>query len=138
MNGLTIIGVAEVQLQIVCIGEIALLQVWQQPTGPTVIDAARNAQGRKAGRRRARGGDYAAHIDEVMTGKTELPHVVAATHAAGGFASGLHGRQEQSNEHADDGNYDQKLDEREARHRAIFSAHIPRPTSMHRKLSSEC
>jgi hypothetical protein len=43
-----------------------------------------------------------------------LTHVVAALHAARGFARGLYRRQKQSDQNSNNGNYDQKFDKREA------------------------
>jgi hypothetical protein len=43
----------------------------------------------------------------------ELFHVVDATAPPGGLARGLHGRQQQRNQDADDRDHDQQLDESE-------------------------
>ena len=43
-----------------------------------------------------------------------LLEVVSARRPPSGFSSALHGRQEQANEHADDGDHNQQFDERKA------------------------
>jgi hypothetical protein len=47
--------------------------------------------------------------------QAELAEIVLALHPASRFASGLDRGQEQRDEHADDGDYNQKLDKRECR-----------------------
>jgi hypothetical protein len=44
----------------------------------------------------------------------ELMQIVLARGAAGRFAGGLHGRQQERHEHANDGDHDQQLYERKA------------------------
>jgi hypothetical protein len=50
----------------------------------------------------------------VVHADAELTHVVLALGAARGLAGGLHRREEQRHEHADDRNRNQQLDERES------------------------
>src|SRR5262249_37832152 len=50
----------------------------------------------------------------VVQGQADLLEVVRTLHACGGLADLLHGRQQQPDEDADDGDDDQKLDQREA------------------------
>jgi hypothetical protein len=50
-----------------------------------------------------------------MQRENELFLMVLALSSPRGFAGGLHGRQQQSDQDSDDGNYHQQLDEREAR-----------------------
>jgi hypothetical protein len=47
--------------------------------------------------------------------QTDLPHVVLAAGATGGFASRLNGRQQQPHQHANDGDHNKQLHERKAR-----------------------
>src|SRR5205823_10711265 len=54
----------------------------------------------------------AGYVDDVVRGERNLLELVRALHAAGGFTSGLHRRQEQCHEHANDGDHDEELDER--------------------------
>src|SRR5437762_3323790 len=56
----------------------------------------------------------AGHIVIVVQADAELLEVVAALRPPGRLASGLHRRQEQGDQNADDGNDDEQLDEREA------------------------
>ena len=51
---------------------------------------------------------------EVMCRETDLFEVIDALRATGGLASCLNGRQQQSNQHADDCDYHQQLDKRKA------------------------
>jgi hypothetical protein len=48
----------------------------------------------------------------ILNAQTILLEVVAALHSAGGFAGGLHGRQEEGDQDADDRDHDQQLDQR--------------------------
>src|SRR5262249_4672847 len=50
----------------------------------------------------------------VVEGQPDLLEIVLALHACGRLAHFLHGGQEQSDQHADDGNNHQQLDQREA------------------------
>src|SRR5436190_4118902 len=50
----------------------------------------------------------------VVQGEAQLLQVVLAPRAAGRLAGGLHGRQEQRHQNADDGDYHQQFDERKA------------------------
>src|SRR5205823_10167539 len=54
-------------------------------------------------------------VVEIVGGQPHLLQVVHATHPVGRFADFLNGRQEQADQDRDDGNYDQQLDECEAR-----------------------
>src|SRR5262249_48769206 len=56
----------------------------------------------------------AVRVFVIVQGQAELPHVVGTTHTIGGLADLLHRRQEQGDEHADDGDDHQQLDQREA------------------------
>jgi hypothetical protein len=55
---------------------------------------------------------------EIEAAEGPLFDVIAALHAAGGFARGLDGGQEESNEDADDGDHDEEFHERESSPRA--------------------
>jgi hypothetical protein len=50
----------------------------------------------------------------IVEGKPELTHVVAALHPPSRLASALHGRKQQTDQHADDRNYDEQFDKSEA------------------------
>jgi hypothetical protein len=54
-------------------------------------------------------------IVEVVQREKELFLIALTLRSAGGFAGGLHSRQQQSDQDSDDGNDHQELDEREAR-----------------------
>ena len=45
--------------------------------------------------------------------QAKLLEIVAATHSAGRFTCGLDGGQQQPDEHANDGDHNEQLDERE-------------------------
>jgi len=53
-------------------------------------------------------------VGAVVECQAGLLEVVLATHACGGFADLLHGRQQQADEDGDDGNHDKQLDQGEA------------------------
>ena len=53
----------------------------------------------------------------VVDRQSQLLEVVGALHAAGRLAGGLHRRQEQGHQDADNGDHDEELDERETRGR---------------------
>src|SRR5262249_51528557 len=55
----------------------------------------------------------AVRIVGLVGGQQDLVQVVGALAAAGGGARFLHGREGQADQRADDGNYDQQLDQRE-------------------------
>ena len=57
-------------------------------------------------------GEDAVDVVVVLSRQTQLLQVVDALNPAGGFASGLNGRQQQRDEHGDDGNHHKKLDQR--------------------------
>ena len=54
------------------------------------------------------------NIVKAVQSEGPLFDVIGALHPSGGFASGLHGRQEKCDEHADDGNDDEEFDEGES------------------------
>jgi hypothetical protein len=49
--------------------------------------------------------------------QAELPQVVGARHAVGGFPHSLHCDEKQANQDGNDGDYDEQLDERVTRSR---------------------
>jgi len=53
-------------------------------------------------------------IVKIMHGKSYLLKVVRALHPSCGFAGCLHGGQQKSNQHADDGDDDEEFDKRES------------------------
>jgi hypothetical protein len=61
----------------------------------------------------ARGREHLVRVGEQLAGGAHLLEAVDAIAAAGRFASGLDGRQQQGHQHADDGDHDQQLDEGE-------------------------
>src|SRR6478752_6559105 len=67
----------------------------------------------------------AKRVVEVVRGQCQLPHFVRAGRTPGRLAGGLHGRQEQRDEYANDGDDDQQLDKRKAApaRRALECAH---------------
>ena len=86
---------------------------------PQIILYVRNRAGRAAG----------SQIDDpwrkrfevvlkVVDRQADLPHLVAALHAAGGLPRRLYCGQQQRNQHADDRNHHQQFDERETAHAA--------------------
>ena len=54
------------------------------------------------------------HSLVVVQGEADLPQVIETLRAPRGFAGGLNGWQQQGNQDADDGDYDEQLDQREA------------------------
>src|SRR5690349_6413239 len=50
----------------------------------------------------------------MMGGQAELTEVVGTARSTGGLAHGLYGGQQQTDEHADDGDHHQEFNEREA------------------------
>jgi hypothetical protein len=56
-----------------------------------------------------------AHVVIVLHGQADLLEVVGALGTPGRFAGGLHGRQEQRDQDADNRNHDQQLDQRKRR-----------------------
>ena len=60
----------------------------------------------------------------MMAGQRELLEVVAALHAAGRLADLLHRRQDQPDQHADDGDHDQQLHQRKGAWRPPAAAII--------------
>src|SRR5262249_10816410 len=57
------------------------------------------------------GGEPAEAVMAMVRRETQLPEVVATGDAVGHLANLLHGRQQQANEHRDDGNHDQQFDQ---------------------------
>jgi hypothetical protein len=53
------------------------------------------------------------HIVVVVIGQTQLLEAVGALHSARRLARSLHGREQQRDEYADDGDHHQQLDQRE-------------------------
>jgi hypothetical protein len=51
---------------------------------------------------------------KIVYAQRELPHVIDALGAPRRLARGLNGRQQQRDQHADDGNHHQQLDQRKA------------------------
>ena len=51
-------------------------------------------------------------VGEVLNAKAQLLHVVRALHTTSGFASGLNSREKEPDKNADDGDDDEKLNER--------------------------
>lgn len=98
----------------------SLLDIWKQKRAPGpafgVVDrVSRGCTGRElrvglvldaAGRK------FAVGLLVVVQSNSDLAEMVLALHSPGGFASRLHCRQEQGNEHADDGDDNEQLDER--------------------------
>ena len=58
-------------------------------------------------------GKVSFDVVKVVQGDADLFEVVAALHSSSGFSCGLHGGQEQCDEHSDDGDDDEQFDERE-------------------------
>jgi hypothetical protein len=52
---------------------------------------------------------------KIVRGQSQLFEVVGALHPPRRFTSGLYGWQQQPNHHADNGDYDQQLHQRETR-----------------------
>jgi hypothetical protein len=71
-------------------------------------------------------GESLVHIGIIVQTEPDLLEVIAAAHPPSGFAGRLHRGQQQTNHHADNGDHDQQLDERERppethqRHREIL------------------
>jgi hypothetical protein len=60
------------------------------------------------------GREIKRRIVNVVRRNCHLLQIIGALHAASGFAGRLNSRQEQRDEHADDGNDNEELDERES------------------------
>jgi hypothetical protein len=62
----------------------------------------------------ASGGQTISRVVIIMNGESDLLEMVGACHPPCGFASGLDGGQQQSDEHADNGDDDEEFDEGES------------------------
>ena len=90
--------------------EIVLLDIGQKKDHPALARQRAGIGGRRPHRCR----EEAARVVEVMQGEADLLQVVFALDAIGGLAHLLHGRQQQADEHGNDGNHHQQFDQSKA------------------------
>src|SRR5207249_2276497 len=81
-------------------------------------------------------GEHVVAVVVIVHGQTELLEVVLAAHAVGRLAHALHRRQQQTDEHGNDGDDHQELDEGETPARSLHDT-LPSSTQTRRNTPIE-
>ncbi len=104
--------IVEILVPAVPIGEPLLFEVGQQERAPAVVDAILDA-GRTERPFDPTRRESAVRVFKVVQGQADVLQIAAALNAVGGLAYLLHRRQQDADEHSDDGEHHQQLDQRE-------------------------